>query len=108
VSPEMNKTIVLRYFLVSHNAPYNLDVIDEVCKPAYAAQQREWHAMERTAFPDNNFDVEDVIAEGDKVVLRWHFRGTHLGDSGPRSAPSQSPGNNSISVQPSPTGSRTA
>src|SRR5256885_2596859 len=33
-----------------------------------------------TAFPDLHFTVEDVIAEGDKVVVRWSRRGTHLGD----------------------------
>jgi len=76
---EANKALVLSYFLASHNAPFDLDVIDEVCTPAYATQQREWHEMERAAFPDKHFDVEDVIAEGDMVVLRWHFRGTQQG-----------------------------
>jgi predicted ester cyclase len=32
-----------------------------------------------TAFPDGHFTVEDVIAEGDKVVSRYTFRGTHQG-----------------------------
>ena len=36
--------------------------------------------MEREAFPDKHFTIEDAIAEGDKVVLRWSFLGTHLGD----------------------------
>jgi predicted ester cyclase len=31
------------------------------------------------AFPDAQWTIEDVIAEGDKVVVRWTFRGTHLG-----------------------------
>ncbi len=32
------------------------------------------------AFPDGEQRVEDQIAEGDKVVTRWSFRGTHKGE----------------------------
>jgi steroid delta-isomerase-like uncharacterized protein len=31
-------------------------------------------------FPDYDITVEEVIAEGDKVVLRFTFRGTNTGD----------------------------
>jgi predicted ester cyclase len=34
----------------------------------------------RTAFPDLQFRVEDMIAEGEKVVSRLTMRGTHQGD----------------------------
>lgn len=34
----------------------------------------------RTAFPDAHLTIEDMIAEGDKVVVRWTVRGTHKGD----------------------------
>jgi steroid delta-isomerase-like uncharacterized protein len=34
----------------------------------------------RTAFPDVRITVDDVIAAGDKVVLRWHSEGTHRGE----------------------------
>jgi predicted ester cyclase len=33
-----------------------------------------------TAFPDTHYTLEDLIAEGDKVVWRYTFRGTHRGD----------------------------
>ncbi len=33
----------------------------------------------RTAFPDIETTVEDIIAEGDKVVVRFTARGTHKG-----------------------------
>ena len=31
------------------------------------------------AFPDVQITIEDLIGEGDKIVLRWSFQGTHLG-----------------------------
>ena len=34
----------------------------------------------RTAFPDMRETVEDLIAEGDKVVGRFTMRGTHSGE----------------------------
>jgi len=34
----------------------------------------------RRAFPDLSITIDEVIAEGDKVVTRWTARGTNLGD----------------------------
>jgi len=33
-----------------------------------------------TAFPDGKYECDDIVAEGDKVVGRYHFTGTHKGD----------------------------
>jgi predicted ester cyclase len=33
--------------------------------------------MYRDAFPDIQFTFEDIIARGDKVVVRWTTRGSH-------------------------------
>lgn len=33
-----------------------------------------------TAFPDLTSSVDEVIAEGNKVALRWTIRGTHTGE----------------------------
>jgi predicted ester cyclase len=33
-----------------------------------------------TTFPDMKVTLEDLIAEGDKVVARWRASGTHLGE----------------------------
>jgi steroid delta-isomerase-like uncharacterized protein len=38
-------------------------------------------SMFLAAFPDLNITVEDLIAEGDRVVARWTLRGTHQGAS---------------------------
>lgn len=34
----------------------------------------------RSAFPDLHFTIEDLIAEGEQVALRWMRLGTHTGD----------------------------
>jgi steroid delta-isomerase-like uncharacterized protein len=32
-----------------------------------------------TAFPDFKLAIDDLVAEGDEVVVRWTFTGTHQG-----------------------------
>ncbi len=32
------------------------------------------------AYPDLQITIDDMVAEGDKVVARWSARGTHRGD----------------------------
>ena len=41
---------------------------------------KEFASMYRSAFPDINIEIEDQIAEGDKVVTRWTGTGTHEGE----------------------------
>jgi predicted ester cyclase len=33
----------------------------------------------RTAFPDIRYTVDDLLAEDDRVAVRWTWEGTHLG-----------------------------
>ena len=33
----------------------------------------------RTGFPDIHYTVDDMIAEGDRVAVRWHWTGTNKG-----------------------------
>lgn len=33
------------------------------------------------AFPDARNDIDDIVAEGDRVVVRWTMTGTHTGDA---------------------------
>ena len=44
-------------------------------------EAKQYHSTRLSAFPDLSFTVEDVIAEGDKVVVRWTVRGTHEGET---------------------------
>ena len=41
---------------------------------------KQGYDMAVNAFPDAQQTIEDVIAEGDKVVVRWMSRATHQGE----------------------------
>ena len=75
----------------SWEASNNPDIIDEVYTPDLvwhdpdqeirgSEEAKQFLSTYQTAFPDLNATVEDVIAEGDKVVTRWTIRGTHQGE----------------------------
>jgi steroid delta-isomerase-like uncharacterized protein len=91
---EENKAIVRRWFEEVWNKGRS-DAIDEMFAadgiahglsddPAAPlrgpAGFRVLHEQFRGAFPDIEVNVEDVIAEGDKVAARCSVRGTHAGD----------------------------
>lgn len=70
---EGNEAAIDRY--IAENARGN-DPDFGAGRDAFRAQWRKWQA----AFPDLHFEVEDVIAEGNKVLTRWTLTGTHEGE----------------------------
>ena len=55
-------------------------IIDELFAANRIEQAKRGIATWRAAFPDFRVTVHDIIAEGDKVVVRWTGHGTHLGE----------------------------
>ena len=49
----------------------------EVCGPS---ELKGFVAEYRSAFPDLNVRIDDMIAEGEKVAIRFTMSGTHVGD----------------------------
>ena len=47
-----------------------------VGRESFRIQWKKW----RIAFPDINFAIEELVAEGNTVVSRWKLTGTHLGE----------------------------
>ena len=41
---------------------------------------KPFHSAYRNAFPDVTISVDDMVAEGDRVAVRWSGTGTHTGD----------------------------
>ena len=89
MNAEQNKQLIRR-IQTDGMAPGNMDVIDEAVASDYVnhdfpmpAPGREGFkqalAMFNTAFPDGEIVIEDQIAEGNKVVTRGSWKGTHDG-----------------------------
>ena len=85
-----NRALVRRQMEEGFNTG-NLTIFDETYAPdfldhqGFADQQpglaevKRVYERFRAAFPDLSTTIEDLVAEGDKVVVRSRLRATHLG-----------------------------
>ena len=91
-SCERNKDVIRR--LLAEVDRGNLDVVDTCYSPGYVDHTpspidglaggrdgvRKAFAVFHQAFPDTRHTIEDLVAEGDRVVARISARGTHTGE----------------------------
>lgn len=90
MSIEENKNIVRRYQEIYNSN--NLDALIEVVKedfltprmmpgmPSGLGGAKQIHRATLLGMPDWHTEIEELIAEGDKVVARITMTGTHTGD----------------------------
>ncbi len=89
MSTEANKVVVRRYqeaynanTLEALDSIVTADVISHKTLPGLPPGLQGGKLSHRgtvAAIPDLHYTVEDLIAEGDKVVMRWTMTGTHSG-----------------------------
>jgi predicted ester cyclase len=89
---ERNKDVIRQ--LLAEVDRGNLDVVEALYAPTYVDHAasplrglapgregvRRAFTLLRHAFPDTRHTIEDLIAEGDRVVARISARGTHTGE----------------------------
>lgn len=90
MSTEENKVLSRRIFEEAASQG-NFAVIDEAIAPTFVyrastladvhgpADLKEFFTAHRRAFPDIHYIIEEVVAEGEKVVVHWTITGTHQG-----------------------------
>jgi len=91
VSVEENKALIRRLYDEVF-AKWNFGVVGELVGSEFVGHEmppgtprgpvgfKQFYDSLRLAFPDLRYTVDDVIAEGDRVVVRWTWRCTHQGD----------------------------
>ncbi len=93
MSVEDNKALIRRYY---EDAPSHPDACDEIFAPHF-----RFHTIQHTAHPDADsspqsekaayewlkavwgdwrMTIDEMIAEDDRVMVRWTFHGTHQGE----------------------------
>lgn len=91
-SAQNNKSIIRN--LLDEVDRGNLAIVDECYAPSYTDHNpiaipglptglngvKQAFRVLQSAFPDTSHVIEDIVAEGDKVVARISARGTHKGD----------------------------
>ena len=91
MSAQENKALVRRYMEEVHNKG-NLNAVEEFFAvdfvdhsafpdpPSGVSGMKQTHAIIHTAFANINVSIEDLVAEGDKVVVRFTASGIHKGE----------------------------
>ena len=85
-----NKNLLRRFYKEVY-VDWNMALVDEVVSPQFMSHDwlegatgpqafRDYYSAIRSAVPDARYEVDDLIAEGDRVVVRWRLLGTHKGD----------------------------
>lgn len=89
---QRNKAVVRRFVDAWNEA--DLAVIDEIVAPDAEhhdpmdppdlrpgpAGEKQLIEIYQSAFPDATLEIEDMLAEGDRVATRWTAAGTHEGE----------------------------
>ena len=90
MSAEQNKVSIQRWVEAAWNNG-NLAMADEIYSADYVVHDpagpihgtealKQFVSTFRTGYPDLHAAIEDMIAEGNKVVWRYTVRGTHKGE----------------------------
>ena len=79
MSIEENKATIRNLFEKGWNKK-NIEAIAQFYTPGENVEGlKQFASLIFAAFPDYQLTVEELIAEGDKVVVRWRAQGTHKG-----------------------------
>jgi predicted ester cyclase len=89
MSIEDNKKLACRFWELFHDD--GMQLVDEIISDDFVHHSWPWVGPGRdglkdlvanltSGFSEYHYDIEDVIAEGDKVVVRLSESGAHTGD----------------------------
>jgi predicted ester cyclase len=86
-----NKKLLRRFYKEVY-VDWKMALVEDVVSPRFTSHDwpeggpigpqgfRNFYSAIRSALPDARYAVDDMVAEGDRVVVRWRLLGTHEGD----------------------------
>lgn len=92
MSLESNKALVRRWYDAFING-HDVDVLDDLLAPGFAShflsgapgrtrdELKEIDGRMFAAFPNLRVTVEDMVADGDRIAVRYSSYGTHRGNA---------------------------
>ena len=87
MSLEANKALIRRWFEAENTKDLSSiedivapDCVDHAHQLQGVAAYKQYIAVFAKGFPDFHETIEDIIAEGDQVWVRFTFTGTHTGE----------------------------
>jgi steroid delta-isomerase-like uncharacterized protein len=93
MSTEQNNKALVRQMVEEIFSRGNMSLVDKFLAPDFVEREelppgippgregvKQLTTMFRSAFPDFKATIDDIIAEGDKVVIRQTWSGTHKGE----------------------------
>ena len=79
LSADENKLLVCR-FVDEAVGRHNLEILDELAAGEFADVAMRWVRPFRSAFPDFEMEIIELIGEDDTVVAHFRCSGTHRGE----------------------------
>ena len=79
MSNEDNKLLVRR-FIEEAVTKRNIGAVDDFAAGGFADSAKSWVSPFRSAFPDFDMEVVELVGEGQKVVGHFRCSGTHEGE----------------------------
>src|SRR5215467_13216984 len=86
-----NKGLVRRFYKEVY-VDWNMALVDQLVSSQFTSYDwpeggptgpqafRDFYSAIRSAVPDARYEIDDLIEEADKVVVRWRLLGTRKGD----------------------------
>ncbi len=87
-TPLKNKELLKRFYKEVY-VDWNMRTADELLSPDFISHDwpkngqkgpeafRNYYQAFRKALPDATYEVKDMLADGDRVAVRWEMRGTY-------------------------------
>ncbi len=86
-TPE-NKALLKRFYKEVY-VDWNMETADELLSPEFISHDwpkngqkgpeafRKYYKAFKKALPDAKYEVKDILADGDRVAVRWEMQGTY-------------------------------